>query len=597
MSGTDPKMQARTSLAASANPLPAKASQTGPITPDQVLTVSVIVRRKKPLALADLEGRVLTHPEFEREYASDPDDFEALRTFAHEHGLSVDEGASSLVRRTIVMKGPASSMEAAFGVTLHSYEHSTHQRKFHAFEGTLSIPTEQAERVEAVLGLDTRPIAKSHMRRLATHEQDGKIIRANADAASFTPVQVAALYGFPKNLTGAGQTIGILELGGGYETSDITTFFKGLGLTAPKVVAVSVDGGTNVPGGDPSGADGEVALDIQVAGAIAPGAKIAVYFSQNTDQGFNDTITTAVHDTANKPSVLSISWGGEEGSWSAASRTALDDACQSAAALGVTITVASGDNGSTDGGSGNNVDFPASSPHVLACGGTRLAGSGSTISSEIVWNDQPSGGATGGGVSTVFALPTWQASAGVPKASASAGGRGVPDVSGDASPESGYGVLVDGQQQVVGGTSAVAPLWAGLIALVNQQRATSGLGPAGFINPQLYATPTALRDITSGSNGSYDAAKGWDPCTGLGSPNGASVVQLLSTDGATAGSGTPTPNPPPPPAPPPQTDSHTGTHQAQEAQAPRLGAAPGLHRKGPRVRGPFCLPAVRVMRR
>ncbi len=166
----------------------------------------------------------------------------------------------------------------------------------------------------------------------------------------------------------------------------------------------------------------------------------------------------------------------------------MDDACQSAAALGVTITVAAGDNGSSDGASGNNVDFPASSPHVLGCGGTTLEGSGTTISSETVWNDGSAGGATGGGVSNDFALPDWQANAGVPASTSASGGRGVPDVAGDASPETGYNILVDGQQEVVGGTSAVAPLWAGLIALINQQRGT----PVGFVNPTLYANPKRL---------------------------------------------------------------------------------------------------------
>ncbi len=555
MTQSDPTKQARTPLAASENPLPADASQTGSIAPEQILSVSVITRRRQPLELASLGGRILSHEEFDRQFAADPADFETLRTFAHEHGLTVDEAASSLPRRTIVLRGPASRMEQAFGVTLHTYQRLKHSKHFHCYQGAISVPQEHALRIEAVLGLDTRPIATSHMRWLegqaAAGEGGGRIIRAQGTAGSYTPPQVAALYGFPANLTGAGQTIGILELGGGYEASDITTFFQGLGLTPPTVVAVSVDGGTNVPGADPTGADGEVALDIQVAGSIAPGAKIAVYFSPNTDQGFIDSITTAVHDTANKPSVLSISWGGPESSWAAASRTALDNACQSAAALGVTITVASGDNGSTDGGTGNNVDFPASSPHVLGCGGTRLAGSGTTIASEVVWNDQPSGGASGGGVSTVFALPTWQSNVGVP--SSSTGGRGVPDVSGDASPESGYSVLVDGQQQVVGGTSAVAPLWAGLITLINQRRVGGGLSTAGFINPVLYATTTALRDITSGSNGTYKAAPGWDPCTGLGSPNGAAVLAALST-GAPAptgtGGGTTPPAPPTEPTPP-----------------------------------------------
>jgi kumamolisin len=229
--------------------------------------------------------------------------------------------------------------------------------------------------------------------------------------------------------------------------------------------------------------------------------------------------------------VISISWGGPESSWTAQALKALDAVCQSAAALGITITVAAGDNGSTDGGTGNNVDFPASSPHVLACGGTTLEGSGSTIKSEVVWNEQASGeGATGGGVSNVFPLPSWQANAKVPAPSSSAGGRGVPDVAGDADPVTGYKVRVDGENMVIGGTSAVAPLWAGLIALSNQQNGTS----AGFIQPQIYAAKaaSAFHDIVSGNNGAFSAGPGWDACTGLGSPIGAKLIPLLSTSTA-----------------------------------------------------------------
>jgi kumamolisin len=272
-------------------------------------------------------------------------------------------------------------------------------------------------------------------------------------------------------------------------------------------------------------------LDIEVAASVAPGAKIAVYFTPNTDQGFIDAITTAVHDTTNKPSVISISWGGPESSWTAQSLAALDAACQSAAALGITITVAAGDDGSTDGGTGNNVDFPASSPHVLACGGTKLVASGATISSEVVWNELASQeGATGGGVSNVFPLPSWQANANVPASSASAGGRGVPDVAGDADPNAGYTIRVDGETMVIGGTSAVAPLWAGLIAVANQQ-----LGkPVGFVQPALYAAKaaTAFSDITQGNNGAFSAGPGWDACTGLGSPIAEKLIPLLAAAGA-----------------------------------------------------------------
>jgi kumamolisin len=212
--------------------------------------------------------------------------------------------------------------------------------------------------------------------------------------------------------------------------------------------------------------------------------------------------------------------------------TALDAACQSAAALGISITVAAGDNGSTDGATGNNVDFPASSPHVLACGGTKLIGNGSSITSEVVWNELASGeGATGGGVSNVFALPSFQANANVPAPAGSTGGRGVPDVCGDADPETGYQVRVDGQSLVIGGTSAVAPLWAGLIALNNQQNGKS----AGFIQPQIYApkAASAFHDIVSGNNGAFSAGPGWDACTGLGSPIGSNLIAVLGASSAT----------------------------------------------------------------
>jgi kumamolisin len=216
---------------------------------------------------------------------------------------------------------------------------------------------------------------------------------------------------------------------------------------------------------------------------------------------------------------------------------ALDAACQSAAALGVSITVASGDNGSSDGETDgqNHVDFPSSSPHVLACGGTNLQGAGSSITSETVWNAQPRGGATGGGVSNVFALPTWQSGAGVPKPTNPAGGRGVPDVAGDADPATGYMIRVDGSNMVIGGTSAVAPLYAGLLALANQQNGIS----AGFINPVIYTAKakTAFRDIVTGNNGSFPAAAGWDPCTGLGSPIAPQFISAVKPAKSSPGKG------------------------------------------------------------
>ncbi|MGB6944165.1 MAG: S53 family peptidase [Bryobacteraceae bacterium] len=346
-----------------------------------------------------------------------------------------------------------------------------------------------------------------------------------AAAVSYTPRQVAEFYQFPANVDGTGQTVGILELGGGYKPADLKTYFSSLGVKEPTVASVSVDKAKNKPT-NANSADGEVLLDIEVVGAVAPGAKVVVYFAPNTSQGFQDALTTAIHDSAHHPSVISISWGSAESTWTAQAMTAFDSAAQDAAALGVTICAASGDSGSSDGvsGGGNHVDFPASSPHILACGGTSLRTANGAITSETAWNDGSQGGASGGGFSNQFPLPSFQSGADIQPPTG--GGRGVPDVCGDADPETGYSVLVDGQSLVIGGTSAVAPLWSGLIALLNQS-----LGkPLGFLQPVIYALPKsadAFRDITSGSNGAFSAGPGWDAVTGLGSPSGDNLLTAL----------------------------------------------------------------------
>ncbi len=510
-----PKGSPRVALPHSAQSHTGQHRVLGKTEPQQSIKVSVIVRRRQPLDLQALQGRRLSRQEFADNYAADPKSFQAVREFAQQHGLTVDEAASSPERRTIVLEGTVEAMEKAFGVSLEDHEYRG--QRFRSYSGTISLPQEHSAMIEAVLGLDSKPIAKPHFRRRGQ-------IRAEAADQSYTPPQVAQIYSFPTGVDGSGETVGILEFGGGFTASDLQTYFQQLGLKAPSVTPVSVDGGTNTPG-DPNGSDGEVMLDIEVIGSVAPGANIAVYFAPNTEQGFVDSVTTAVHDTANHPSILSISWGGPEDSWSQQTLTALDNAFQSAAALGVSVTVACGDNGSTDGETGNHVDFPASSPHALACGGTALVAQNGKRQQETVWNDLAAGGgATGGGVSSVFALPSWQASSNVPPAGGSAGGRGVPDVAGDAAPETGYQVLVDGQSQVIGGTSAVAPLWAGLLALVNQKRGST----VGFVNQALYqAGESDFFDITSGNNGAFSAGPGWDACTGLGSPSGSQIAALL----------------------------------------------------------------------
>ena len=510
------------------------------------VTVSVIVRRKEPLKINQRGGRArgpvrVSRAEFKKHHAADPAAVELVSAFAREFNLKVEPDPSSEARRTVQLTGSAADIQKAFGVVLE--QKTIEGVEYRVREGAIHLPESLSGAVEAVLGLDNRPQAKPHFRVRKEAAETA------AAPSSYTPPQVAQAYQFPATASGAGQTIGIIELGGGYRQTDLTAYFNSLGIAAPAMTAVRVDGGKNAPS-KPSSADGEVMLDIEVAGSVAPGAKIAVYFTPNTDQGFIDAITTAVHDTTNNPGVISISWGGPESTWTQQSMTALDAVCQSAAALGITITVAAGDNGSSDGATGNNVDFPASSPHVLACGGTTLDANGSTIVSEVVWNELANGeGATGGGVSNVFALPSWQANFNVPAASTSSGGRGVPDVAGDADPTTGYTVRVDGQNTVVGGTSAVAPLWAGLVAVANQQLGTQ----VGFIQPAIYAAKaaSAFNDITQGNNGAFSAGPGWDACTGLGSPIAGQLIPLLAVAGTTPGPPVTPPAPPvTPPAPP-----------------------------------------------
>ena len=355
-------------------------------------------------------------------------------------------------------------------------------------------------------------------------------------ATTYPPNQVASIYQFPAGTTGAGQTIAVIELGGGYSDSDLDTYFGGLGIDVPSVTAASVDGGSNAPGSDPNGADVEVALDVDVIGAAAPGAAQVVYFAPNSDSGFIDAISEAAQATP-APIAISISWGQSEDSWTAQGRIAMDAAMADAAALGITVCVASGDNGSGDAVDDGqpHVDFPASSPHALACGGTKLLADPTTgvISSEVVWNETAANeGAGGGGVSDEFALPSWQADAGVPSraggagSGAGAGGRGVPDVAGNADPATGYQIYSGGKAQVVGGTSAVAPLWA---ALISRLAEASGQR-FGLIQTLLYAGVTpgtavpGFHDITSGNNGAYAAGPGWDACSGLGSPDGTALL-------------------------------------------------------------------------
>lgn len=452
--------------------------------------------------------------------ASDAD-VTAVVDFAKANGLEVVEQHHH--RRTVILRGPASAMQRAFNVTLERYE-GPGGETLRGRVGALSVPENLSDAVVAVLGLDDRPQARPFLRMLAGQKKAAR-------AGGYSPVDVGSLYSFPADVDGSGVTVAIIELGGGFDPADLARYFNEIGVPMPSISAVGVDGGSNAPRVDPN-ADGEVCLDIEVVGALAPGAKQVVYFAPNTDRGFYDVISTAVLDAVNRPSIVSISWGGPESAWTRQAWRAMDTLFGDAAAMGVTVLAASGDSGAANGVLDGllHATFPASSPSVVACGGTRLVEQGGAISSETVWNDLATGnGATGGGVSDLFDVPAYQSEAGILPQSANPGGRvgrGIPDVAGDADPVTGYHVRVDGSESVIGGTSAVAPLWSALLA-----RCEQALGrPLGLVQSTLYALPAAsgaFHDITVGDNDGYDAGPGWDACTGLGTPNGTALLAAL----------------------------------------------------------------------
>jgi kumamolisin len=501
---------------------------SAPVPSDERVEVTLVLRRRASAAGSgpDPTQGTLTAAELADRFGADPTDVDLVRRTLGDLGVDILD--VDLTGRRVRAAGSAALLSRVFGTDLQQMsstgpagEPVSHRHR----TGGLSVPGALDGVVTAVLGLDDRPQSRAHFR----------LTPAAAGSTSYTPVQLGAIYDFPDGLDGAGQSVAIIELGGGFEQSDLDTYFQGLGLSGVSVRAVGVDGATNVPGQDPQGADGEVMLDIEVVGALVPKADVVVYFAPNTDAGFLDAVTSAAQASP-APVAMSISWGQSEDQWTAQARTAMDGALADAAALGVTVTAASGDNGSADGESGGaHVDFPSSSPHVLACGGTSLRAdpTSGAVQSETVWNDGSSGGATGGGVSDAFPLPDWQQDAGVPTKDGSTG-RGVPDVAGDADPQTGYQVRIDGSDLVIGGTSAVAPLWAALVARLAQ----SAGRPLGLLQPVLYGGTTGsgsvaagFRDITSGDNGDYSAAAGWDACTGLGVPQGQALLDRFPPAG------------------------------------------------------------------
>jgi kumamolisin len=510
--------------------------ETAPLDAQERAEVTVVLRRRAPIPEEIVAGpTVLTTAELGGQYGADPADVDLVRRELGSRGLQVT--AVHVTTRRVKVAGTLGDLSSTFGTTLRQVSSPApggRGRVTHRYrEGPLFLPSALAGVVTAVLGLDTRPQAQPRFRIRG----DAGPGAAAAPGTSYPPNQVADIYNFPAGTTGAGQTIAVIELGGGFTTSDLDAYFGSLGIAVPSITAASVDGASNNPA-DASEASVEVNLDIDVIGAVAPGAAQVVYFAPNDgDQGFVDAISDATQATP-APIAISISWGQSEDSWTAQGMSAMNQAMSDAAALGITVCVAAGDNGSSDGVNDGqvHVDFPASSPYALGCGGTKLLADPATgvVSSEVVWNELAAGeGAGGGGVSDHFALPFWQADAGVgPRATAGttdAGGRGVPDVAGNADPVTGYQIYAGGKAQVVGGTSAVAPLWSALIARLAQAAGQR----FGLLQPLLYAGISpgtdvpGFRDITTGNNGAYAAGPGWDSCSGLGVPDGTALLTRL----------------------------------------------------------------------
>lgn len=517
----------------------------GPVDLNEISSITVrlrsrgdprkLVSKAYELARQPLAHRqYLTHQELADQHGTEPADLTAIEQFARAHNLEVVH--RSAAARSLVLKGRLGDLLEAFHADIQTYLHPS--GTYRGRRGEIQVPQELAHLITGVFGFDTR---RKH--RAPRHLKSDAVTAPGTDHG-VPATQFATRYNFPTRqgdtvLDGTGQTIALIEFGGGFQDSDLQAFFQNLGLPVPAVEAVSVDGAANNPTTSHAG-DAEVMLDIQVTGAVVPKANIVVYFAPSTEQGFIDAISAAVHDTERKPSVISISWGGPEISSDTQGLNACHELFSAAAALGITVCAASGDHGpadlsATDWDHGIHVNHPSSDDLVLSCGGTQID---PVSGKDVVWNDNTpfdvnshggGGWATGGGISKVFPVPDYQSTANVP-VSLDGGqpGRGVPDIAMSAR---NYLVRVDSSEVRSGGTSAVAPLMAALIARLNQAKGKN----VGFLNPFLYANAAngVVADVTYGTNTipntvqGYNAGPGWNACTGLGTPDGTAILNKL----------------------------------------------------------------------
>ena len=473
-------------------------------------------------------------------YGASPKDIAKVVKVLRKHGLKKIYARPAT--RTVRFRGTVAQLESVFQTKLFNYAHK--EGNYRGRVGALHVPNEIKNEVDAVFGLDNRRVARQRPRGMAGRLQSKKAI---FPSSWYTPGQLAAHYNFPPG-DGKGQTLALLEFGGGYFPSDLRKFCKMLGLAVPKVMPISVDG-TSTSTRD--GSEVEVMLDLEVIAGVCPKASVIVYFAEWTEQGWITALDSAIHDRKHSPTVISISWGNAEDTdiWTRQAIDQINETLKEAAYLGITVCAAAGDDGSSDGVSDGHahVDFPGSSPYVLSVGGTTIV-AGSVLKSDIVWKEgdglrSHNGGSTGGGVSAVFRRPRWQKKIRIqsvnPKAIV---GRCVPDVSANADwIASPYLLVIDGKVQPNGGTSAASPLWASLVALINAQ--SSRNTRLGYFTPILYETlnprnsktvaALGCTDVAVGNNstdkiGGYAAGSGYDAASGWGTPNGLRLMMSCS---------------------------------------------------------------------
>ena len=445
---------------------------------------------------------------------------EIFTRFALRHGLRLRMDTKRLCAH---LEGTVAEMSDLFETSLQVY-HDGH-RRFRAHIGCLSVPDEIAPWTLAVLGLDQRPVTTRRPTSLA----------AEGSGVGLWPTKVGEIYGIPPECDGKNQCVAVIALGGGFDPNDLRLASKKMNRPSARVSLVQLKGGGKAfPDKIAlSGVreDTEVALDVQILSALLPAAHIVVYFAENNVQGLLNAVREVFNDGVNNPSVLSISWGGREGSgYSVSDCTTIDILLSSANSFHVTVLAAAGDDLATDALKDHfaHVLFPASSPSVIACGGTKLylAADGVTAKEETTWNDGLTG--TGGGISDLFDVPAYQQSIKMPPSCNRARrGRGLPDVAAAAAPDPGYRIILNGEEKVTFGTSAATPLWAALIAMANAER----LRPLGVFHKSLYANPSLCKPIVQCNNRvdgiGYYAGSGWNPCTGWGVPRGLETIKGL----------------------------------------------------------------------